>query len=183
MSQVNDGEGCFAAYQIDQNDSNFGWKHYPLEQCKEDEGSRLHAYTEKVVLEFLKDKSDLDDLVAQMVDSNFDNESLQLKMKNVKGISLLDLLNIQGKMTVDLAMNITSKLVKCLTLLHTKYNIAHGDLKPDNIMIDEENNPILIDWGCSSWGQYTKERDIGTGNVQCASPQLVKRLKGKKTKI
>ena len=33
--------------------------------------------------------------------------------------------------------------------IHSKF-ITHNDIKPDNIFLDGNNNPILADFGCSN---------------------------------
>lgn len=178
---LNDTEGCFAAYSVDAENPQYGWKHYPIKACIKEEGSRLHAYTEKTILDFLQDKTEFENNISKLHDFKHDEKTFQLKIRNVQpGRSLLDLLNEPSLVTPEVAVNITCKLVECLSLLHTKYDITHGDLKPDNILIDSDYNPILIDWGSGCWGKNNDKRQIITGNIQFSSPQLVKKLKGRR---
>lgn len=63
--------------------------------------------------------------------------------KMYKGWDLEDL-----KTKENILMRVIT-LVKELNILH-KAKLAHRDLKPDNIMMDSNNNPILVDFGMTS---------------------------------
>ena len=49
---------------------------------------------------------------------------------------------------------IFEKIIKCVKFLHSK-GICHRDLKGDNIILDDNFNPKLIDFGCADY--YSKE--------------------------
>lgn len=55
-------------------------------------------------------------------------------------------------------LKICSKIISGLGVLHSAY-IVHSDIKPDNIMIDANENPVFIDFGLSSLF-YNAEKDI-----------------------
>ncbi|TLS20432.1 uncharacterized protein PpBr36_11282 [Pyricularia pennisetigena] len=49
---------------------------------------------------------------------------------------------------------IISGLQSAVTFLHS-LKLAHNDISPYNVMIDEKNQPVLIDFGsCGTWGQH-----------------------------
>lgn len=53
-------------------------------------------------------------------------------------------------------------------------------------MINEENEPVLIDWGTARWGAEFNKTHIACGNLECSGPQLfstlVKSTKGYSSK-
>ena len=55
-------------------------------------------------------------------------------------------------------LKLCSKIISGLGVLHSAY-IVHSDIKPDNIMIDANENPVFIDFGLSSLF-YNAEKDI-----------------------
>ena len=50
-----------------------------------------------------------------------------------------------------------------LRYLHSQ-NVLHGDLKPDNILLDENHYPYITDFGLSKFwtGSESQSNDYGT---------------------
>jgi eukaryotic-like serine/threonine-protein kinase len=63
-----------------------------------------------------------------------------------KGKLLRTLLNEQKRLPVERAVGITLKICDALDYMH-KRGIVHRDLKPENVMVDEDGNIKLIDFG------------------------------------
>ena len=66
---------------------------------------------------------------------------------------------ISGKLTQRQAKLIFKKLIESFKFLHDKFSILHFDIKPDNIMLDKDFTPIIIDFTFSK--QY-RDKD---GNI------------------
>ncbi len=66
---------------------------------------------------------------------------------------------ISGKLTQRQAKLIFKKLIESFKFLHNKFSILHFDIKPDNIMLDKDFTPIIIDFTFSK--QY-RDKD---GNI------------------
>jgi serine/threonine protein kinase len=65
--------------------------------------------------------------------------------------------------------NLMEKMITAIKHLHSVY-IVHSDIKPDNIMVDNRENLVIIDFGLSSLF-YNAEKDVYKENVQ--TPHLI----------
>jgi len=74
----------------------------------------------------------------------FDNEPYIL-MEYINGQSLNDLVN-GNPLSVDEAIDITFKILKILGKVH-EIGLLHRDIKPDNIVIKDNDEVFLIDFG------------------------------------
>mmetsp|Transcript_16188 Transcript_16188/g.39979 ORF Transcript_16188/g.39979 Transcript_16188/m.39979 type:complete len:478 (+) Transcript_16188:319-1752(+) len=224
-------EGGFGGFRPDQKDPlHYGWKSYKVAEIVDERGVQAHAYTERVVLEYMSEIPELKPYIARLSSaliqvpagsssassssSSMNNSSsgginntgtsgsssssssssgtsssssgqqsstslsegvkLALKLERINGKSLHEILNAR-QLKVKEALQISCKLIEAVSLLHSRFGISHGDLKPDNIMIITKSKlPQLIDWGASRWGKNTKKVTQACGNISCASPQLLK---------
>lgn len=85
-------------------------------------------------------------------------------MRYMTGGSLSDLI-AKGKFTIQETAAIISKIAQGLAYAHRK-NVVHRDLKPDNILFDENGSPFISDFGIAklaeSGGSLTGSGVIGT---------------------
>ena len=79
-------------------------------------------------------------------------------------------------MPVEQAANLLIPVADALTYAHN-YGMIHGNLKPGNILIDNNQNPVLTDFALTQWlsenghgyGQF--EANAGIGSPEYLSPE------------
>lgn len=72
------------------------------------------------------------------------------------------------------AVKILKPIAEALAYVHKK-GIVHRDIKPNNIMFDEDNNPILTDFGIALRDDTTRiQGPIATGTPEYMSPEQIR---------
>jgi len=84
--------------------------------------------------------------IVPAVDTFEENGTVYFVMEYIKGQSLKNIVETKGGLSEKQATEYTVKLLDALIAVHDK-NVLHRDINPNNILIDEHNNPILIDFG------------------------------------
>ena len=119
----------------------------------EDEMHKFNNYKELFRSEpnFILSMSDVEDNHVTEVKSIFEYDptgTIYYVMKYYAGSSLKDLI-IAGQVPASeqlIVENIVIPLCKALNAMHS-HNILHLDIKPDNIVVDENGDAVLIDFG------------------------------------
>lgn len=73
-------------------------------------------------------------------------DSTCLVMRYLRGGSLRDLIERQGKLQTDVAAKILDQIGSALTFAH-RNGVVHRDVNPGNILLDEDGNAYLSDFG------------------------------------
>src|SRR5262245_61827630 len=68
-----------------------------------------------------------------------------LVMRYLRGGSLRSLIQ-EGPIAVETAMPIVDQIASALTIAH-RHGVVHRDLKPDNVLLDDDGNAYLADFG------------------------------------
>ncbi len=79
-------------------------------------------------------------------DAGRTDETCFVVMEDVSGGSLRDLLAVGSRPSAAEVLRIVSQVAEALELLHAE-GIIHGDIKPDNVLLDDDGNAKLVDFG------------------------------------
>jgi serine/threonine protein kinase len=78
-----------------------------------------------------------------------ENDTAYMALDYIRGHDLLEMIDEKkGDLSPDRIVEITTKLVAAVGYIHAN-NLLHCDLSPDNIFIDHDGQPILIDFGAA----------------------------------
>ncbi|WP_170326529.1 serine/threonine-protein kinase [Ruegeria arenilitoris] len=78
-----------------------------------------------------------------------DNDTAYIAMDFIKGCDLLDYVeNADNKTGSDFIVQVTEKMLSAVSFIHQS-GMLHRDISPDNILINENGEPVLIDFGAA----------------------------------
>lgn len=105
-------------------------------------------------------------------DAFCDDSYIYIVSEYVKGIPLNKMLT-DGGLSRDRSLALAERICEALKYLHgLKRPILYLDLKPDNIIIDDEGLPHLIDFGIAGW---LAAKHIPVGTVGYSPPEQYRR--------
>jgi serine/threonine protein kinase len=79
-----------------------------------------------------------------------DNDTAYMAIDYINGKDLHDILNSTDQaFTQDEIVQLLKKMLSAVEFIH-QAGILHRDISPDNILIDQNGNPVLIDFGAAS---------------------------------
>ena len=96
-----------------------------------------------------------------------ENGTAYFVMDYVDGKSLSEIVREQGPLPEERAVRYIRQVATALQYVHDN-NRLHLDIKPGNIMIDGNDNPVLIDFGASK--QYDEEDGENTSTLMGKTP-------------
>ena len=88
-----------------------------------------------------------------------------LVMRYLGGGSVRDLVNRQGKLSLDMVSRISMQTLSAMAFAH-RNGVIHRDIKPDNVFMDEDGNAYLSDFGIA-------KTTGGSGDPSEAAGQIV----------
>jgi len=107
--------------------------------------------------------------VCRMFDLNRDKDNYYITMEFVQGGDLKRFIRRSKHLSVDTAIAIAKQICEGLDEAH-RHGIVHRDLKPQNIMIDENGNVRIMDFGIAQTG---KSKGITESGMTIGSPEYM----------
>lgn len=100
------------------------------------------------------------------------NKSSFIRMDYIKGSTLMDYVKKNGPLDDKSLIKMSSKLFTIIYILY-KLKITHGDIKPDNIILKDNNvcDPYLIDFGSAEIHNGNTYLGNPTGSLLFKSPE------------
>ena len=109
-------------------------------------------------------------LIVKLIKTFKDSKRLYFLLEFVKGQDLFDVLRAMGLLNDADARFYVGCLVLIMEHLHER-DIIYRDLKPENVMIDEEGFPKLIDFGTAKMIQHRTYTIVGTPHYM--APEVI----------
>ena len=116
--------------------------------------------------------------IVRVYDFGVENGQYHMVMQLVRGTDLSDLLKHQGAYSEAAAIALTVKLASALGAAHG-LGLVHRDVKPQNIMIAEGGEPILMDFGIAKLltaETALTQTGVGIGTPAYMSPEQAQGL-------
>jgi serine/threonine protein kinase/tetratricopeptide (TPR) repeat protein len=107
--------------------------------------------------------------VGKMFDINEEEGTHYITMEFVSGQDLKGLIRQSGQLGIGTALSIAKQMCEGLAEAH-KTGVIHRDLKPSNIMIDQEGNVRIMDFGIA---RSLKEKGITGAGVMIGTPEYM----------
>ncbi|MCA9054678.1 MAG: protein kinase, partial [Planctomycetaceae bacterium] len=86
-------------------------------------------------------------------------------MELFRGIALHELLSVHGPLSWAMACDIISQAAEGLQYLHDR-GMVHRDVKPDNLLIDEDGRVKLIDYGLALTNDAVRDGKVAEGGEE-----------------
>jgi len=137
-----------------------------LDKSKMDKEGLQRVYFEAEIMQKLQHKN-----ILQIKNITEDNENVYIVMKYARNGDLLEYLNSKKRLTEEEAREIFIQLIEALEYTHNK-NIIHRDIKLENILIDENNEVIVGDWGFAGYWSNDKKIKCNWGSIFYAAPEI-----------
>ncbi len=114
--------------------------------------------------------------MVRVYDQGVDADVSYLTMEFVDGENLRQRMSHEGTLSVGEALTITESVLDALAAAH-RLGLVHRDVKPENVLMDDEGRPKLADFGLARAVTEVTSTSSGVimGTVAYLGPELVSR--------
>ena len=135
-------------------------------------------YYENIILDNLNKKKNANMFIPKCMDFITDDlENEHLVLEHVQGNDMYDWFsdqNFEPDRDLKNTMKIIRSVLECVFFCHSN-NVAHLDIKPENIIMEENYRTRLIDFGCARILENSSinHSEILLGSTEYASPEIM----------
>jgi len=166
------GHGSYAVVKVCQHHGN-PHKEYAIKMY--DKKKSFTARKKRGVIHEIQILKSLDNKnIVKFYESIEDSNYLYLVFEYIKGGSLFDYLNSKPgkKVNEEEAKCIFKQIVKAIQYCHKK-NVVHRDLKFENILLDENKNMKIIDFGFAVVVNTVCKLNLFCGTTVYMAPEII----------
>ena len=109
--------------------------------------------------------------IVTIFDEGQDGDDAFIVMEEVRGRSLRDLIAARGALPIGEAVRIVGQIGAALDATH-RAGLVHLDVKPANVIVDDEGNAKLTDFGIARAARDSEEREL-VGTARYIAPERV----------
>ncbi|WP_344981214.1 serine/threonine-protein kinase, partial [Streptosporangium fragile] len=111
--------------------------------------------------------------VARVLDADLEGDRPYLVMEHIEGDTLLERVRRDGPLQGSGLLALAHGLATALSIIHAA-GVVHRDLKPTNVLVGADDEPVLIDFGIAHVLDATRLTVTGTflGTPGYAAPEL-----------
>ncbi|MCR4838319.1 MAG: Stk1 family PASTA domain-containing Ser/Thr kinase [Eubacterium sp.] len=99
-----------------------------------------------------------------------DNGRYFIVMELVEGITLKEYINLNGRLSMDQAIDFSVQIASGLEAAH-EHHVIHRDIKPQNIIVAKNGNLKVTDFGIAKAATSNTMSTAGMGSVHYISPE------------
>ena len=108
--------------------------------------------------------------IVSVYDVSEDNGRYFIVMELVEGITLKEYISLNGRLTMDQALDFSIQIASGLEAAH-EHHVIHRDIKPQNIIVAKNGNVKVTDFGIAKAATSNTMTTAGMGSVHYISPE------------
>jgi serine/threonine-protein kinase len=109
--------------------------------------------------------------IVTVFDEGQDGDDAFIVMEDVRGRTLRDIIADRGALPVSEVVTLVSQIAGALDATH-RAGLVHLDVKPANVIVDEQGNAKLTDFGIARAARDSEEREL-VGTARYIAPERV----------